>query len=214
MFGGRGGGQRGRGGAGVQPRRGADIEASLTIDFADAVTGLETALYLTTEASAPLCWSAAARKLALPEGLWPLRRQRVTDDNQGMFSFSSPCQVCQGQRQCDRVPMRHLPRRRHRAAPTRSQDPSPGGREGRPDHPTQGPRSTGAQRWPDRRLARRADRDAPRPVWSLAAKTSPCQVPVSFADAALGADIDVPTLGGPSVTMRIKPGTQSGSAIG
>ena len=29
---------------GVQPRRGADIEASLTIDFADAVTGLETAL--------------------------------------------------------------------------------------------------------------------------------------------------------------------------
>jgi len=34
---------------------------------------------------------------------------------------------------------------------------------------------------------------------------------VSFADAALGADIDVPTLGGPSVTMHIKPGTQSGS---
>ena len=36
-------------------------------------------------------------------------------------------------------------------------------------------------------------------------------VPVSFANAALGADIDVPTLGGPSVTMHIKPGTQSGS---
>ena len=35
MFG-RGGRQRGGGGAGIQPRRGADVEASLTIDFADA----------------------------------------------------------------------------------------------------------------------------------------------------------------------------------
>ena len=36
-------------------------------------------------------------------------------------------------------------------------------------------------------------------------------VPVSFADAALGADIEVPTLDGGTVTLRIKPGTQSGS---
>jgi molecular chaperone DnaJ len=36
-------------------------------------------------------------------------------------------------------------------------------------------------------------------------------VPVSYADVALGADIDVPTLDGPPVTLRIKPGTQPGS---
>jgi molecular chaperone DnaJ len=36
-------------------------------------------------------------------------------------------------------------------------------------------------------------------------------VPVTFAEAALGADIDVPTLDGQRVTLRIKPGTQSGS---
>jgi molecular chaperone DnaJ len=37
------------------------------------------------------------------------------------------------------------------------------------------------------------------------------KVPVTFAEAALGGDIDVPTLDGQRVTLRIKPGTQSGS---
>jgi molecular chaperone DnaJ len=37
------------------------------------------------------------------------------------------------------------------------------------------------------------------------------RVPITFAEAALGADIDVPTLDGDPVTLRIRPGTQSGS---
>jgi len=36
-------------------------------------------------------------------------------------------------------------------------------------------------------------------------------VPVTFAEAALGANIEVPTLSGDKVTLRIKAGTQSGS---
>jgi molecular chaperone DnaJ len=37
------------------------------------------------------------------------------------------------------------------------------------------------------------------------------RVPVSFTDAALGGEVTVPTLDGPSVKLRIKPGTQPGS---
>ncbi|NBO68654.1 MAG: J domain-containing protein [Actinobacteria bacterium] len=37
------------------------------------------------------------------------------------------------------------------------------------------------------------------------------QIPITFAEAALGANIEVPTLDGASVTLRLKPGTQSGS---
>jgi molecular chaperone DnaJ len=36
-------------------------------------------------------------------------------------------------------------------------------------------------------------------------------VPVTFSEAALGAEIDVPTLDGTRVTLRLKPGTQTGS---
>lgn len=38
-------------------------------------------------------------------------------------------------------------------------------------------------------------------------------VPVSYAEAALGADVSVPTLGGPPVTVRIPPGTPSGRVL-
>ena len=37
------------------------------------------------------------------------------------------------------------------------------------------------------------------------------RVPVTFAEAALGGDIDVPTLDGERVLLRLKPGTPSGS---
>ena len=40
-----------------------------------------------------------------------------------------------------------------------------------------------------------------------------CEVPISFAEAALGAEIDVPTLGGGTEKFRIPEGTQSGTVF-
>ena len=39
------------------------------------------------------------------------------------------------------------------------------------------------------------------------------EVPVTFDEAALGAEIKVPTLGGPPVTLRIPPGTPNGRVL-
>ena len=39
------------------------------------------------------------------------------------------------------------------------------------------------------------------------------KVPVSYAEAALGADISLPTLSGESVTLRLPAGTQSGQTL-
>jgi molecular chaperone DnaJ len=36
-------------------------------------------------------------------------------------------------------------------------------------------------------------------------------LPITFSEAALGANIEVPTLDGATVTLRLKPGTPSGS---
>ena len=38
-------------------------------------------------------------------------------------------------------------------------------------------------------------------------------LPVTFAEAALGADVKVPTLEGNEVTLRIAPGTQNGRVL-
>jgi molecular chaperone DnaJ len=210
MFGGRGGGQRGRGGAGVQPRRGADIEASLTVDFADAVTGLETTLYLTTDAQCSTCNGSGAKPGTAPKVCANCQGRGVTDDNQGMFSFSSPCHVCQGRGSVIESPcgtcrgsgVEKRPREVKTRLPAGVKDGQTirlkgrggPGRSGGPN----GDLLVQLKVMPHQRFGRRDN-------------NLTVTVPVSFADAALGADIDVPTLAGPTVTMHIKSGTQSGS---
>ena len=100
MFGrGAPGGGHGRGGAasGVGPRRGADITAQLTVDFKDAVHGITTTLYLTTDAQCSTCHGSGAKPGTSPVMCSACGGRGAVDDNQGGFSFSAPCRVCGGQ---------------------------------------------------------------------------------------------------------------------
>jgi molecular chaperone DnaJ len=51
----------------------------------------------------------------------------------------------------------------------------------------------------------------PHPVFSRDGRNLLVRVPVSFASAALGADVPVPTLEGDTVMLRLRAGTQPGS---
>jgi molecular chaperone DnaJ len=51
---------------------------------------------------------------------------------------------------------------------------------------------------------------APHPVFGRKGDSLTLRVPVAFHEAALGADIKVPTLGGAPVTVKIPPGTPNG----
>ncbi len=53
----------------------------------------------------------------------------------------------------------------------------------------------------------------PHPVFSRKDDNIHLTLPVTFAEAALGADIKVPTLEGDEVTVRIAPGTPSGRTL-
>ncbi len=53
----------------------------------------------------------------------------------------------------------------------------------------------------------------PHPVFSLEGDDLRVTVPVTFAEAALGTTVDVPTLDGSSVRMRIPEGTPSGRVL-
>lgn len=55
-------------------------------------------------------------------------------------------------------------------------------------------------------------RIAPHPFWSREGDDLHCEIPITFAEAALGATIDVPTVNG-DVKMKIPAGTQSGQTF-
>lgn len=213
MFGrGTRGPTRGRGAssAGVGPRRGADITAQLTVDFADAVTGIETSLFLTTDAQCSTCGGSGSKPGTSPKVCGNCGGRGVVDDNQGFFAMSSPCRICQGngviiEHPCDTCHgsgIEKRPREVKTRIPAGVKDGQTiklkgrgaPGRNGGPN----GDLLVELKVMPHERFGRRGD-------------NLTVTVPIEFTQAALGADVDVPTLDGSTVKLRIKPGTQSGS---
>lgn len=205
MFGNARGG-RTRGG----PQRGADLDSAITLSFKEAVHGVSTVVHLTGDAACEGCNGTGARPGTSPKRCAQCKGRGVVDRNQGFFSQSVPCGTCNGrgaiiedpcvgcrgtgvQKRAREVKLRIPPgvadqqriRIKGRGAP---------GRNGGPP----GDLFVVCQVMPHKFFERDGE--------NLIVK-----VPVTFTEAALGADILVPTLDSTPVTLRIKPGTQSGS---
>ncbi|MGE5211371.1 MAG: molecular chaperone DnaJ [Acidobacteriota bacterium] len=211
MFG-RSGPGRGRAGgaSGVGPRRGADITAQLTVDFKDAVHGLTTTLYLTTDAQCSTCNGSGARPGTSPVMCSACGGRGVVDDNQGMFSFSSPCRVCggQGSRIEDPCPTCRGSGVEQRQREVKTRIP-PGVKDGQTIR-LKGRGGPGRNGGPAGDLLVEL-KVMPHPLFGRSGDNLTVSVPITVAEAALGGEIDVPTLDGPRVTLRLKPGTQTGS---
>jgi len=205
-----GGADRRAGRSGVGPRRGADLTAQLTLDFDDAAVGLTTTLYLTSDAQCSTCSGSGSKPGTAPQRCGVCGGRGVLDDNQGMFSLSSPCRSCQGSGAVitDPCPTCHGNGIERRPREVKARIPA------------------GVQNGQTIRLAGRGapGRNGgpagdllvevtvrPHERFGRSGQNLTVSVPVSFADAALGGEVDVPTLDGSSVKLRLKPGTQSGS---
>ena len=211
MFG-RGRGSRAGGGAssGVGPRRGADVEAELTLDFVDAASGLTTTLHLTSDAQCSTCHGSGARPGTTPKLCPQCGGRGVIDDNQGLFSFSSPCRRCGGAGTVIEDP---CPTCRGSGVEKRARDVQARIPAGVSDGQTIRLKGRGA---PGRNGGPAGDllvliHVGSHPLFGRSGNDLTTRVAVTFAEAALGADIAVPTLEGPPVTLRIKAGTQPGS---
>jgi molecular chaperone DnaJ len=210
MFG-RGQGRGRAGGAsGVGPRRGADITAQLTVDFKDAVHGLTTTLYLTTDAQCSTCNGSGARPGTSPVMCSACGGRGVVDDNQGMFSFSTPCRVCggQGSRIEDPCPTCRGSGVEQRQREVKTRIP-PGVKDGQTIR-LKGRGGPGRNGGPAGDLLVEL-KVMPHPLFGRSGDNLTVSVPITVAEAALGGEIDVPTLDGQRVTLRLKPGTQTGS---
>ncbi len=210
MFGGGGARRGGGSAAGVGPRRGADIQAQLTVDFEDAVTGMETSLFLTADAQCSTCSGTGARPGTSPQVCQNCGGRGVVDDNQGFFAMSTPCRVCQGngvtiEYPCDTCHGTGIERR-----PREVKARIPAGVKDGQTIRLKGRGAPGRNGGPNGDLLVELT-VRPHPRFGRSGDDLTVTVPVSFADAALGGDVDVPTLDGGEVTLRIKPGTQSGS---
>jgi molecular chaperone DnaJ len=205
---------RGRRGGGASaaagPRRGADLEASLTLDFEDAAKGITTTLSLTSDAACGTCNGSGAKPGTQPRVCSQCGGRGVIDDNQGFFSFSSPCRNCGGRGivideacpTCRGTGVEHRPRDVQVRIPAGVAD----GQRIR----LKGRGAPGLNGGPAGDLFVECH-VAPHRLFGREGNNLTVRVPVTFPELALGGDIEVPTLDGPTVTLRLKPGTQSGT---
>ena len=209
LFGGGGRGGRSRA---TGPQRGADLEAELHLDFTDAVAGLSTSLHLVSDAVCHTCSGSGAEPGTTPTRCPVCAGRGSVEDNQGMFAMSRPCPNCAGRGTLIEHPcptcrgngVERRPREIKVRIPAGVSDGQRNRLKGRGDPGRQGGQPG------DLYVTCRVE---PHAVFSMEGRNLRVTVPITFAEAALGADITVPTIDGGSVKVRIPAGTRTGKTF-
>jgi molecular chaperone DnaJ len=194
-------------------RRGADIETEATIGFADSIEGVTVSLRLTSDAPCPDCSGTGARAGTLP---------RVCPDCEGVgmraasvggaFTMNETCPTCRGRGLVvdDPCPTCHGSGRGMSNRTISARIPA-GVKDGQRIR-LRGKGAAGERGGPAGDLFVTV-KVADHPLFGRKGDNLTLTVPVSFDEAALGAEIKVPTLGGAPVTLKIPPGTPNGRSF-
>ena len=214
IFGRATGRSRGSGGPATStlgPQRGPDLEASLHLSFMDAVNGLTTTVNVTSEVACHTCGGSGAAPGTAPTTCPVCDGRGVVSDNQGLFSFSQPCQACGGTgvRIETPCPTCHGAGVEYAAREVKVRIPA--GVEDGQRIRVKGRGAAGRRGGPPGNLYVVVHVDR-HPVFGRRAKDLTVNVPVTFAEAALGTTITVPTLDRP-VTLKVPAGTKSGRVL-
>ncbi|GAB3151345.1 molecular chaperone DnaJ [Micromonospora sonneratiae] len=205
------GGAAGGGGRSRGPSRGRDVEAEVVLDFRDAVHGVTLPLTLRAPGVCETCHGNGAKPGTQPRACPQCHGAGVVTRDQGSFSFSEPCRECQG---VGTIVDEKCPECRGTGGVTKTRTLNVRFPAGVAD----------GQRI---RLAGRGepgDRGGPAGDLFVLVKVRSDElfgrtgddltltVPITFAEAALGTDLRVPTLDG-AVTLRVPAGTPSGRTL-
>ncbi len=209
LFGNLFGQSGGRAGRSPGPRRGADLEADLRLSFTDAVNGVTTSVHLVGDAGCEACRGTGARAGTRPSPCGQCGGAGVVNDNQGLFSFSRPCPACGGHGQVIGDPCPSCRGSGIERRPREVKVRIPAGVDDGQQIKIKGKGSPGSAGGPPGDLYVHVG-VAPHSLFERRGLDVVLHVPITFAEAALGADIKVPTLEGDPVTVRIPAGTRPG----
>ncbi len=207
------GGRRGGGvSRGMGPQRGPDLETELFLSFPDAVRGITTTVHLTSDALCSVCHGTGSKPGSTPITCPTCGGRGVIDENQGFFSFSSPCADCAGRgtkvtdpcTNCHGTGVERRPREVKVRIPSGVNDGQRIKLKGRGGPGRNGGPAGDLYIVIHTKADDRFGRDGNNLTIS---------VPITFPEAALGTQIRVPTLDGDPVTLKVPAGTKAGTVL-
>ncbi|MFD0354417.1 molecular chaperone DnaJ [Streptomyces sp. NPDC127110] len=196
----------------TQPRRGQDIESEVTLSFTEAVDGATVPLRMSSQAPCKAC-SGTGDKNGTPR-VCPtcVGTGQVSRGSGGGFSLTDPCADCKGRGLIAENPC-EVCKGSGRAKSSRTmQVRIPAGVFDGQRIRLRGKGAPGERGGPAGDLYVVVHVGS-HPVFGRKDDNLTVTVPVTIAEAALGADIKVPTLGGPPVTLKLPPGTPTGRTM-
>ena len=204
------GGRRGRQRA-QRPQRGADLETEVRVSFDEAMAGTTVPVKITGPAVCRTCHGSGAEPGTTPTTCPTCGGRGVVDVNQGFFSMERPCPECRGTgrliehpcSQCHGSGSERRTRRFQVKVPAGVKDGARIRLAGRGE-----PGPSGGQGGDLFVVVHVAE----HPVFGRKGDNLTIELPISYPEAALGANVQVPTLNGP-VTLKVPAGTPSGKTF-
>ncbi len=192
-------------------RRGEDLRYDLEIKFEEAIFGVERVITVPRLARCGACAGKGTKDGADRAQCPACRGSGQLRFQQGFFTIAKTCGQCNGQGSVIRDPCRECS---GSGVVQKAQSLSikiPAGVDNGSRLKLRGEGESGRNGGPSGDLYVVLS-VAEHPLFTRQGDDIVCEVPISFAQAALGAEIDVPTLHG-KIKMKIPHGTQSGAVF-
>jgi molecular chaperone DnaJ len=207
-------GGRMRGGPARQSRgqRGTDVEVEVSLSFEDSLKGVETTLPVSLESSCHVCSGSGARPGTAPTVCPQCGGRGVVSESQGLFALSSPCPRCRGNGTIIEEPCPNCRGSGRERRTRRFKVKIPAGVKDGTRIKLRGKGEAGFGGGPAGDLYVVTRVEASKLYRRRGEADLEIDVPVTFAEAALGATVEVPTPEGP-VSLKIPAGTEDGRLL-
>ncbi|WP_020522616.1 molecular chaperone DnaJ [Catelliglobosispora koreensis] len=193
------------------PARGRDVETEVTLDFLDAVRGVELPITLRAPGLCDTCHGSGAKPGTTPRTCPHCGGTGMVTRNQGAFGFAEPCRDCQG---VGTIVDEKCPECGGTGGVTKTRTLTvripPGVNDGQrirlAGRGEPGDRGGPAGDLYIKTLLR------PDPVFARSGDDLTVTIPVTYPEAVVGAEVRVPTLDG-MVKVRVPANTPSGRVL-
>lgn len=196
-------------------QRGESLRAALTLSFEEAAFGCEKEISIARAESCPSCSGTGAAKGTTPEtcsnchGTGAVKTAHRTP--LGVMSTSTTCPNCQGAGKIIKNPCNECRGTGKTRATRKIKVNVPAGIDEGQTISLRGEGNAGTNGGPNGDLLITIT-VRPHPILTRDGTSVLCEVPITYAQAALGAEIEVPTLDG-KVKYTVPEGTQTGTVF-
>ncbi len=206
-----GGAGQAQGGRRTRGRSGRDLKYDLEISFEEAAFGAEKEIKIEKRVHCDSCDGTGAQRGSKPETCQTCAGSGQVRVQQGFFTLARPCHVCGGAGQIIKNPCGFCRGDGLRAVPSKINVKIPAGIDNgqRLKLRGEGEAGTGGGAAGDLYVQISVKE---HPFFERQESEVVCEVPISYAVAALGGEMQVPTLEGP-VALKVPAGTPSGKVF-